>query len=190
MKLKATMAIMATILVLSVVCGTSGVAGSPTKILAVMTDKDVYCLHEEVTISITNIGDEIVGLLSDPPLSILDEAGNLVYPEIRLWLYTELGPGKTVTYTWNQWNDFTDTFVPPGKYTVETYSELDLEPSKTFEIVVCPPAPVGGFEVPINQLEVPSNIIDLLTPLMGIVSLVSAVAAVIVYARHKKKQQN
>ncbi|MFQ5758369.1 MAG: hypothetical protein ACE5IF_01680 [Candidatus Bathyarchaeia archaeon] len=160
------------------------------KKLEVKTDKDVYCLHEEVKISITNVGDVPLGLLSDPPLSILDEADNLVYPEIRFWLYTELGPGETVTYTWNQWNDFTDTFVPPGKYTAETYSELDLEASKTFEIIVYPPPPVGGYHIPINQSEVPTSIFDLLTPLMGIVSLITAVAVSIVYAKHRKKQQN
>lgn len=187
MKLKAIKVIMATMLILAVAYGASGVKASPTKALIVTTDKDVYCLHEEVTISITNIGDEIVGLLSEPPLSILDEVGNLVYPEIRLWLYTELGPGETVTYTWNQWNAFTDTFVPPGKYTVETYSELDLEPSKTFEIVVCPPAPapVGGFEVPIN-VEVP---MDVLAPWIGLVSLIAATVSV-VYLKYKRKQQN
>jgi hypothetical protein len=128
------------------------VAGDPAKQLLVETDKTTYCPGETVAIYIRNTGDEAVDLTCDPAFTVYDQLHNPVYPNIVLWIIITINPGETKSFTWNQINAYTGNPVPQGVYSVESYSELLIEPSASFTITSCP---VGGSstQIEIQPLE-------------------------------------
>lgn len=87
--------------------------------LLLETDKDVYNLGENVTITLTNIGDYTVMFGGWPPWIIYTyPEWERVYPEAIAYLAWDLDPGESETLSWNQYNEYNDTFVGPGRYVV------------------------------------------------------------------------
>lgn len=87
--------------------------------LLLETDKDVYNLGENVTITLTNIGDDTVMFGGWPPWIIYTYPyWERVYPEAIAYLAWDLDPGESETLSWNQYNEYNDTFVGPGRYVV------------------------------------------------------------------------
>lgn len=87
--------------------------------LLLETDKDVYNLWENVTITLTNIGDDTVMFGGWPPCIIYTYPyWERVYPEAIAYLAWDLDPGESETLSWNQYNEYNDTFVGPGRYVV------------------------------------------------------------------------
>jgi len=83
------------------------------------TDKDVYILGENVTITLENIGTETVSIGGYPAWGIYTyPEESLVYPKIYAWLLWSLEPGENDTIIWNQYNAFTNSPVYPGMYVV------------------------------------------------------------------------
>ncbi|MEM3698064.1 MAG: hypothetical protein QXQ94_11335, partial [Candidatus Bathyarchaeia archaeon] len=102
--------------------------------LILETDKDVYVLGENISITLKNVGEEKVSVGGYPPWQIFtypDEEP--VYPKIFAFLAWFLEPGQSDTYVWNQYNDFTGAFCKPGKYVIKDTQGWNL--SAYFEIV-------------------------------------------------------
>lgn len=102
--------------------------------LILETDKDVYILGENISITLKNVGEEKVSVGGYPPWQIFtypDEEP--VYPKIFAFLAWFLEPGQNDTYVWNQYNEFTGTFCKPGKYVIKDTQGWNL--SAYFEIV-------------------------------------------------------
>jgi len=102
--------------------------------LILETDKSVYVLGENVTITLKNVGDERVYVGGYPPWQIFtypDEEP--VYPQIFAFLAWSLEPGQSDTYVWNQFDDFRGEFCKPGKYVVRDTQGWNL--SAYFEIM-------------------------------------------------------
>ena len=88
--------------------------------LLLETDKDVYILGENVTITLTNIGNETVEIGGYPPWQILTyPEEEPVYPEVYAWLAWSLRPGENDTFTWNQYNEFTQSPAEPGMHVIK-----------------------------------------------------------------------
>lgn len=87
--------------------------------LLLETDKDVYLLGENVNIILTNIGCETVEIGGYPAWEIYTyPEEEPVYPAIFAFLLWSLEPGENDTVTWNQYNQYTDSFCGPGAYVV------------------------------------------------------------------------
>jgi len=87
--------------------------------LSLKTDKNVYSLGENVTIILTNIGNETIVFGGWPPWIIYTyPEWKRVYPEDMVYLAWDLVPGESVTLSWNQFNELNKTFVDPGRYVV------------------------------------------------------------------------
>ena len=87
--------------------------------LLLQTDKDVYNLGENVTITLTNIGDDTVMFGGWPPWIIYTYPyWERVYPEAIAYLAWDLEPGESETLSWNQHNEYNDTLVSSGRYVV------------------------------------------------------------------------
>jgi len=87
--------------------------------LSLETDKNVYNLGENVTITLTNIGDDTVMFGGWPPWIIYTYPyWERVYPESLVYLAWDLDPGESETLSWNQYNEYNDTFVSSGRYVV------------------------------------------------------------------------
>jgi PKD repeat protein len=83
------------------------------------TDKDVYILGENVTITLENIGNETVSIGGYPAWGIYTyPEESLVYPSYYTFLAWSLEPGENDTFIWNQYNAFTNSPVYPGMYVV------------------------------------------------------------------------
>ena len=102
--------------------------------LLLETDKDIYLLGENAAIILTNIGNETIQIGGYPAWQIYTyPEEEPVYPAIFAWLAWALEPGENDTFTWNQYNQFNDSFCGPGTYVVK-----DLQgwgSSAYFEIV-------------------------------------------------------
>lgn len=91
--------------------------------LSLETDKRFYVLGENVTITLTNIGNETVPFGGWPPWIIYTyPEWEPVYPAIFAFLAWDLDPGESETWTWNQNNEYNGTFVDPGTYIVQEYN--------------------------------------------------------------------
>ena len=102
--------------------------------LLLETDKDVYILGENVTIIHTNIGSETVEIGGYPAWEIYTyPEEETVYPAIFAFLLWWLEPGENDTITWNQYNQFNNSFCGPGTYVVKDLQGWGL--SAYFEIV-------------------------------------------------------
>jgi hypothetical protein len=83
------------------------------------TDKDVYILGENVTITLENIGTETVSIGAYPAWGIHTyPEESLVYPSVYWFFSWSLEPGENDTFIWNQCNEFTNSSVYPGMYVV------------------------------------------------------------------------
>jgi hypothetical protein len=109
--------------------------------LVLETDKDVYGLGENVTITLVNIGNETVSIGGYPPWQIFTyPAEEPVYPSIfatKLW---SLKPGENDTFTWNQYDEFNGTFCGRGRYVVKDTQGWGL---RTY-FLIDPPSDVDG----------------------------------------------
>ena len=95
--------------------------------LSLKTDKDIYILEENVTITLTNIGNETVMLAGYPAWEIFTcPEGDRAYPHTFAWLLWSLDPGENDTITWNQYNDETGSLVEPGMYVVRDTQGMGL----------------------------------------------------------------
>ncbi len=102
--------------------------------LLLETDKDFYVLGENVTIVLTNIGRETIQIGGYPAWEIYTyPEEEMVYPAIFAWLAWSLEPGENDAFTWNQYNQFNDSFCGTGTYVVKDTQGWVL--SAYFEIV-------------------------------------------------------
>ena len=128
--------------------------------LLLMTDKNTYSLGEDVVISLCNVGTETVYIGGYPPWKIFTYPEmELVCPKYFATLYWWLDPGERDNFTWNQYNEFTESFVGPGKYVVEDHYGWGLAAIFTITETPSPPppppTPVGGYSIPtqVNRAE-------------------------------------
>ena len=85
--------------------------------LKVTTDKLIYSIGEEVTVYLTNIGDELL-CGGGPIITIFDSENNIVYQE-AVYCYWELEPGEFIEWIpWDQTNQQGHQ-VPVGAYIAE-----------------------------------------------------------------------
>ena len=95
----------------------AGLSGETDLLLE--TDKDVYALGENVTITLTNVGDDTVMFGGWPPWIVYTYPDwERVYPKAIAYLAWNLDPGQSVALSWNQSNEYSETFVGPGRYVV------------------------------------------------------------------------
>ena len=112
--------------------------------LILETDKKIYALGENVMIILKNIGNETVTIGGYPAWQIFTyPEEQLVCPKIFAFLLWELHPGENDTFTWNQYNEFTESFVESGMYVVMDVQGWDL--STYFKIVGQPTGPEAEF---------------------------------------------
>ena len=113
----------------------------PAKVqLLLETDKDVYILGENVTITLRNIGTETVEIWGHPAWGIYTyPEESFVFPKYYAFLIWSLEPGENDTITWDQNNAFTNSLVDPGMYVVRDTKGWGL--SVFFEITHLPPPP-------------------------------------------------
>ena len=102
--------------IIAMVIMTSGIA-SAEKGLTLTTDKSAYNLGEEVIITVTNDGDDV--MVIPYGYQVVDEVGKLVFSPNILFFMPPLAPGETYSYTWKQICD-DGTMVPAGDYTINT----------------------------------------------------------------------
>jgi len=104
-------------------------------VVTLKTDKDVYVLGENVTITLTNVGQETVQIGGYPAWQIFTyPAEEPVYPKIFAFLAWSLDPGENGTLTWNQYDEFTESFAKPGTYVIKDTQGWGL--SAYFETVM------------------------------------------------------
>lgn len=85
--------------------------------LLLETDKDVYILGENVTITLKNIGSETIHIGGYPAWQIYAyPEEEPVYPKIFAFLAWSLEPGQNDTITWKQYNEFTQSPTEPRMY--------------------------------------------------------------------------
>lgn len=88
--------------------------------LLLETDKDVYILGENVTITLTNIGNETVEIGGYPAWQIFTyPEEEPVYPRDFAYLAWSLKPEENDTIVWNQYNEFNQSYVEPGSYVIK-----------------------------------------------------------------------
>ena len=98
------------------------------------TDKHVYTLGENVTITLTNNGSERVDIGGYPAWQIFTyPEEEPVYPAIFAFLEWHLDPRENDTFVWNQINEFNQSSVNPGAYVVRDTQGWGI--SAHFEIV-------------------------------------------------------
>jgi len=102
--------------------------------LSLKTDKNIYAMGENITIILTNNGNEAVEIGGYPAWEILMYAeGEHVCPTIYASLIWELDPEESDSFVWNQFNLLNSTFVEPGTYDLKDVQGWGLVAS--FEIV-------------------------------------------------------
>jgi len=82
------------------------------------TDKFTYQSGEVVTIRFFNGCSQAISLHDSAPWVIKDSQGRVIFAPTALQVITEVRPGETKTWTWNQ-KDNNGRQVPAGTYTVE-----------------------------------------------------------------------
>jgi len=109
-------------------------AKAETLQLELTTDKDVYALGENVTITLLNKGNETVHIGGYPAIQIFSYPDEkLVYPETIVYLAWSLEPGENDTIVWNQFNEFNQSYVEPGTYVIRDTQGWEL--TAYFEII-------------------------------------------------------
>ena len=102
--------------------------------LVLETDKHVYALGENVTIILKNVGTETVEIGGYPAWQIFTyPEEEPVYPAVFAWLARSLNPGENDTFTWNQFNEYTQRFAELGTYVIKDTQGWGL--STYFEII-------------------------------------------------------
>jgi len=102
--------------------------------LSLETDKNVYALGENITIILTNNGNETVDIGGYPAWEILTHPeSEHVCPVVYATLLWVLDPRENDTILWNQYNLLNSTFVEPGTYVLKDTQGWELVSS--FEIV-------------------------------------------------------
>lgn len=108
--------------------------GAEKPALTLRTDKTTYFLGENVTIILTNVGDENIAMGGYPTWQIFSMPNDEpVFPAVFAFLAWDLNQGESDIFVWNQYNEFNWTFVKPGTYFVRDTQEWGL--SASFEIV-------------------------------------------------------
>jgi hypothetical protein len=103
--------------------------------LSLETDKTIYKLGENVTITLTNISNETVEIGGYPAWQIFTyPQENPVYPEIFAFLAWSLDPGENDTIIWNQYDAFMGSFCTIGTYVIKDTQGWSL--SAIFEISI------------------------------------------------------
>jgi hypothetical protein len=83
------------------------------------TDKRVYILGENVTITLKNIGYDTVMFGGWLPWMIYTYPyWKPVYPYALAFLAWDLDPEESVVLSWDQFDEYNETFVEPGRYVV------------------------------------------------------------------------
>jgi hypothetical protein len=91
----------------------------PPKLL-LKTDKSIYKLGENVTITLTNVSNETIEIGGYPAWQIFTyPAEDPVYPMIFAFLAWSLNSGENDTFIWNQYNEFTWSFCTVGTYVIK-----------------------------------------------------------------------
>jgi parallel beta-helix repeat protein len=102
--------------------------------LILETDKNVYFLGENVTITLINVGDETVEIGGYPAWQIFTyPEEDPVYPKFFAFLAWSLDPEEYDTFTWNQYNQINESFCGPGTYVVRDTQGWSL--SAYFKII-------------------------------------------------------
>jgi hypothetical protein len=105
-------------------------ANAEKRELSLKTDKSIYHRSENVTVILTNNGDETVFIGGYPAWQISTyPEGESVFPEVFAFLAWSLAPGESNISIWNQCNQL----VEPGTYIVKDTQGWGL--SAIFEIV-------------------------------------------------------
>ena len=89
--------------------------------LLLYTDKEAYALSENITIIMSNIGDESIYWVGRCPVpwDIFTSPDEVcVFATIPCFCLFELLPGENVTYIWNKADPFTVCPIEPGMYVV------------------------------------------------------------------------
>jgi len=146
--------------------------------LLLMTNKDIYSVGENVTITILNVGSETVSIGGYPAWQIFTYPGKEpVYPKYFIFLSWSLEPGENNTIIWNQYNAFTESFVEPGKYIVEDNQGWGL--STYFTVISIP---VGGYS---SSIQVPSKT----EPVLPYIALIATLTAIFTKLRPKTRRK-
>ena len=102
--------------------------------LLLETDKNVYRLGENVTITLTNISNKTIEIGGYPAWQIFAyPEEDPVYPSIFAFLAWSLDPGENDTFIWNQYNQFSGSSCSPRTYVVKDTQGWGL--SAYFEVV-------------------------------------------------------
>lgn len=84
------------------------------------TDKHYYELGESVTITLTNIGYQLIYIPQDPPWIIYTYPDNeLVYPKFPQNDPWPLEPSESKSWSWNQVNEYESRSAEPGNYVIK-----------------------------------------------------------------------
>ena len=111
--------------------------------LLLQTDRNIYLLGENVTITLSNMGNETVGFGGWPPWVIYTHPEwKWVWPGFLAFLMWDLDPGESVTLAWDQSINQTNSFVGPGTYVVYEYN---YNYTAFFQIVSLPYGPKAEF---------------------------------------------
>ncbi len=88
--------------------------------LSLETDKTVYKLGENVTITLTNISNETIQIGGYPAWQIFTyPEEDPVYPKIFAFLAWSLDQGESDTFIWNQYDEFMGSFCTIGTYVIK-----------------------------------------------------------------------
>jgi hypothetical protein len=121
------------LLTVTVIAACSVVPANAEAVLQLTTNKSVYALGEEVTITLENVGNEYREIGGWPCVIIYTRpASEPVWPIIFATLLWGLAPGESETWIWNQTNEYTGSPAEPGMYVVNDTLGLGL--SAEFEI--------------------------------------------------------
>ena len=113
--------------IIAMVIMTTGIA-SAEKGLTLTTDKSAYNIGEQVTITVTNNGDEFITIPNG--YVVVDDNGKEIYHPNAVFYMAPLAPGETFDYTWNQiCDDGSQALI--GDYTI--YTSWDSVEVKLFD---------------------------------------------------------
>lgn len=130
---KTVVGIVLTILLAAVAAACSVVPANAEAVLQLTTNKSVYVLGEEVTITLENVGNEYREIGGWPCVIIYTSpASEPVWPWVFATLLWGLAPGESETWIWNQTIYYPRSYAEPGMYVVNDMLGLGL--SAEFEI--------------------------------------------------------
>ena len=120
------------------------VTASIASSLLIETSKGRYALGEQVNITLTNIGNVFVEIGVRPSCKIVTYPDlEPVWPKRFTTLVWGLAPGESETWTWNQYNEFTNSPAQPGEYRV-FFSGMLYPPSEVNEALFWVTIPFPG----------------------------------------------